>query len=52
MKGISHWHMHKAGFLMTRQTEVYGNDPKFSDRWVLANSADIMSYQTAPLGAV
>ena len=28
----------------------YRNDPKFSDRLVLANSADID--QTAPLGAV
>ena len=28
----------------------YLNDPKFSDGWVLANSAD--PDQTAPLGAV
>ena len=30
--------------------QTYGNDPKFSDRFLLANSADLD--QTAPTGAV
>ena len=35
---------------MVFQNEIYHNDPKFSDRYVLANSAD--QDQTAPRGAV
>ena len=35
---------------MTNKMVLYQNDPKFSDRQVLANSAD--PDQTAPRGAV
>ena len=43
--GIEDTYFFKRSFVM-----IYRTDPKFSDRWVLVNSAD--PDQTAPRGAV
>ena len=43
--GVEDTYFFKRSFVM-----IYRIDPKFSERWVLANSAD--PDQTAPRGAV